>query len=322
VEEAARALDENKTFDGSWDEIRADLATERTLWTALRIREGLKLTINVTGCSTKEGEGLDVVTAREPVMKCAKNDISLLLNSSPYLSLLRERASNFLDAIRKANNVTDAVKELPPAAFDAEGKLPKEYDQIASIASAIEMNAELAPPLTAVFPRSDVRQGKQVVEAALNFLGIRFFVSNPDKMCNAISLFPLQYMADRKPGTHTLLVSHDDSISALLRALDFISSKSEPEDLAIYPIETIVFAFGDAHVSVVRMRIQVQDSDGFIPGPYANKVIWKGTLDEWNQKVKNIKDRTEAWSISPEARACINDLSQKVCQAEVLDVRY
>ncbi|GEM_PF-4267301 len=321
AEVAVKAVNENEMFDGHWD-IRADLSTERTLVTAVRIKEGLKETTNVTGCPTTAGEPLDVVTTRKPAMQCAKKEIRSLRSASPDLDLFRQRAASFLDTVKKAHNIKDAKTELPPATYDAQGKLPKVYSQIANLASAFEMSADLAPPLDVVFPGSDPSLGKQVVESALNFMGIRFFTSNPKQAGDAVSLYPLQYMEDRKPGSHTLMLTHDDLISDLLRALDIIDSKSEPGDLAVYPLDTIVFAFGKDHVSIVRMRLEVRDPDGYIPGPLANKILWKGTLAEWNQKVKNIKDRVKTWKISAETQSCLDNLSQNVCQAEAVDVRF
>lgn len=42
----------------TWDEIRADLATERTFWTAIKLHDGLKF---VSGCGTEADKGIDVI---------------------------------------------------------------------------------------------------------------------------------------------------------------------------------------------------------------------------------------------------------------------
>ena len=39
---AVGAIAENKVFDGHWDEVRAELATERTFWTGLYLIKGIK----------------------------------------------------------------------------------------------------------------------------------------------------------------------------------------------------------------------------------------------------------------------------------------
>src|SRR5437762_6671795 len=39
---AVRAIAENKVFDRRWDEVRAELAAERTFWTALYLRKGIE----------------------------------------------------------------------------------------------------------------------------------------------------------------------------------------------------------------------------------------------------------------------------------------
>jgi hypothetical protein len=320
--QAIQALGENKTFDGHWDEIRADLSTERTFWTALRIREGLKGTIPVTGCPTQGGEPVDVVTTRGPVMKCVNEAIGSLMSASPDLRIFKQRGMDFLQAVRSAINQKDSLEELPEVTLDQDGKLPKIYSELANLASALEMVAELGAPLDEIFPGSNRKMGRQVIESGMNFLGIRFFIKNPIPASDIVSDYMLQYMAERKEGTHSLLLTHDDSISNLLHSLNIINSTSDPDELAIYPIETIVFAFGEKHVSIVRMRIRVNDPDGFMPGSFGSKVIWKGTRAEWDKKVQDIRARAAAWKVSPTVRTCLDDLSKNVCEAEVLDVRY
>jgi hypothetical protein len=322
AEKAVKALGEGKNFNGQWDEFRADLATERTLLTALRLREGLKGTMSVTGCPTKVGERVDVIVSREPTLKCAEEELSPLMHASPDLTIFQQRAEKFLKAVSAAINIKGPMKELPAAVYDSEGKLPKEYEELEKLASAIEMTAELGPPLGELFPGSDAKQGKQVLESALNFLGIRFFTKTPFQVADASSVYQLQYIEERKPGTHTLLLTHDDTLSNFLRALDLINPKSEAGELAIYPLETIVFAFGEKNVSVVRMRIQVRDPDGFIPGPFASTVLWKGSRADWDKKVKDVRDRVASWKVSEKTRACLDNLGKKVCDAPALDIRY
>ena len=98
-------------------------------------------------------------------MKCVStDDVSKavylqLLKASPDLPKLKATFQHFLNTVRAAIGLSgpvvipDPVYSTPPPTHDP--KLPREYDQIAALASIIEMIAELGPPLPQIFPSSD-----------------------------------------------------------------------------------------------------------------------------------------------------------------------
>jgi len=69
-------------------------------------------------------------------------------------------------------------------------------------------------------------------------LGIRFFTSEPSPLSDAVSVIPVNYIMSRPQGSHTIVVSHDNMMSALMSSLGIISSNGDPDDWAIFPIET------------------------------------------------------------------------------------
>jgi hypothetical protein len=117
--------------------------------------------------------------------------------------------------------------------------LPKDYDELAALASIIEMIADLGPPLPQIFPSSDpgplAQLGKVALQRGVNSLGIRFFTSEPSPLSDAVSVFPVNYMMSRPKGSHTIVVSHDNMMSALMSSLGVISSNSAPDDWAFFP---------------------------------------------------------------------------------------
>jgi len=71
---AVGAIAENKVFDGHWDEVRAELAAERTFWTGLYLIKGIKeqdaehnRAIKFTGCKTDPGKAVDAVSSDHPI---------------------------------------------------------------------------------------------------------------------------------------------------------------------------------------------------------------------------------------------------------------
>ena len=159
---AVGAIAENKVFDGHWDEVRAELAAERTFWTGLYLIKGLKeqdpqhkRAIPFTGCPfvpAKDKGAVDAVSSDHPVMKCVVtvDDSSGLCSTAQSLAGSAEaesKLSTFSEYGARDNRPerpggdSTPVYSTPPPTHDP--KLPREYNQIAALASIIEMIAEL-----------------------------------------------------------------------------------------------------------------------------------------------------------------------------------
>jgi hypothetical protein len=336
---AVGAIAENKVFDGHWDEVRAELAAERTFWTGLYLIKGIKeqdaednRAITFTGCKTP-GKAVDAVSSDHLIRECvSKDDVSKdaylqLLRASPDLPKLKGTFQLFLNTVRAAIGLSDPVVipdpvySTPPPTHDP--KLPREYDQIAALASIIEMIADLGPPLPQIFPSGDrahlMQSGKIAVQRGVNSLGIRFFTSAPSPLSDAVSVIPVNYMMSRPQGSHTIVVSHDNMMSALMSSLGIISSNGAPDDWAIFPIETYVFAFGSSNVSIVRMRVEISP-DGAIPGNYGSQVVWRGSVQQWNEKVMALDERAKTLNLGTCGNACVKAV--KECEAQRINVVF
>ena len=332
---AVGAIAENKVFDGHWDEVRAELSAERTFWTGLYLIKGIKeqdaehnRAIKFTGCKTDPGKAVDAVSSDHPIRACiSKDDVSKelylqLLKASPDLPKLKGTFQLFLNTVRAAIGLSDPVM-IPDPDYKQDGSLPKEYDRIASLASIIEMIADLGPPLPQIFPSGDrahlMQSGKVAVQRGVNSLGIRFFTSEPSPLSDRVSVIPVNYMMSRPQGSHTIVISHDNMMSALMSSLGIISSNGAPDDWAFFPIETYVFAFGSSNVSVVRMRVEISP-DGAIPGKYESQVVWKGSVQQWNEKVMILKERANTLNLGTCGYACVKAVSE--CEAQRINVGF
>jgi hypothetical protein len=334
---AVGAIAENKVFDGHWDEVRAELAAERTFWTGLYLIEGIKeqdaehnRAIKFTGCKTDPGNAVDAVSSDHPIKKCvSKDDVSKavylqLLRASPDLPKLKATFQHFLNTVRAAIGLSDPVV-IPDPVYSVgphhDPTLPREYDRIAALASIIEMIAELGPPQ--IFPSGDrahlMQFGKVALQRGVNSLGIRFFTSEPSPLSDAVSVIPVNYMMSRPQGSHTIVVTHDNMMSALMSSLGIISSNGDPDDWAIFPIETYVFAFGSSNVSIVRMRVEISPG-GAIPGNYGSQVVWNGSVQQWNEKVMALNERAKTLNLGPGGNACLDAVEE--CEAQRINVVF
>ena len=336
---AVGAIAENKVFDGHWDEVRAELAAERTFWTGLYLIEGIKeqdaehnRAIKFTGCKTDPGKAVDAVSSDHPIKKCVSTDSDSkavylqLLRASPDLPKLKATFQHFLNTVRAAIGLSDPVV-IPDPVYSVgphhDPTLPREYDRIAALASIIEMIAELGPPLPQIFPSGDrahlMQFGKVALQRGVNSLGIRFFTSEPSPLSDAVSVIPVNYMMSRPQGSHTIVVTHDNMMSALMSSLGIISSNGDPDAWAIFPIETYVFAFGSSNVSIVRMRVEISPG-GAIPGNYGSQVVWNGSVQQWNEKVMALNERAKTLNLGPGGNACLNAVTE--CEAQRINVVF
>jgi hypothetical protein len=108
-------------------------------------------------------------------------------------------------------------------------------------------------------------------------------------------------------------------MSALMSSLGVISSNGAPDDWAIFPIETYVFAFGSSNVSIVRMRVEISP-DGAIPGNYGSQVVWNGSVQQWNEKVMALNERAKTLNLGPGGNACLNAVTE--CEAQRINVVF
>ena len=337
---AVGAIAENKVFDGHWDEVRAELASERTFWTGLYLIKGIQeqdaehnRAIKFTGCPIdpkKDKDAVDAVSSDHPIKVCTSKDneskavFLQLLKASPDLPKLKESFQNFLNTVRAAIGLTSKVV-IPEPVYSEDGSLPKVYDELAALASIIEMIADLGPPLPQIFRDRRHRvhlmqSGKVAVQRGVNSLGIRFFTSEPSPLSDAVSVIPVNYMMSRPQGSHTIVVSHDNMMSALMSSLGIISSNGAPDDWAFFPIESYVFAFGSSNVSIVRMRVEISDPDGAIPGNYGSRVVWKGSVQQWNEKVMALNERVKTLNLGPGGNTCLNAVTE--CKADEINVVF
>jgi hypothetical protein len=64
------------------------------------------------------------------------------------------------------------------------------------------------------------------------------------------------------------------------------------------------------------MRVEISEPDGAIPGNYASQVVWKGSLSQWNEKVRALNQRARTMDLS----ACDQPVTE--CEARQMKVVF
>ena len=296
-----------RKFDGRWDEIRADLSCSRNFFTGLYLRKGFQAAhkgpVLLTGCPTRESQGVDAVTMGSVARRHISGDeMQRLRAASPNQERMRKAGESLLNELGAA---IGAKGPFTMPAMDAHSLDPA-YGQLVELASSIEMTADVGPPVERLFPqapKATVRKHQAaVVRKASDYLGMTFAATIPMEAACVCSVVPLEFMNATAPGRRVVAVSHDDDVSSLCRALGLIADDGKLEDLAIYPLESIVFALSPSHVRVTRMRIHV-GHDGQMPGPFDVSLLWDGSRAAWDKKVQSVVERANGWTAAAAARA-------------------
>lgn len=315
---AVAALGES--FNGRWDEIRADLASSRNFYTGLYMREGLqplqKSPILLTGVPTTETVGVDVVSIGSPVKKALPpEELKQLREHTPNLEHLRVAAERLLEMIGAAQGKTG------PFHIDPSLKCTDPiYAALVPFASCLEMTSVMGSPLPLIFPNAPreaiARFEPEAAKRGSDYLGTLFSAGIPIELARACSTFQLQYVQSMPHGSHVIVQSHDDDVSNLCRSLELVRDDGDPDELAMYPVESFVIAVDSQHASIARMRAH-HGPRGTLTGPFDTRLVWHGTRAEWDAKVARVQKAAADWKPGSAERAAL-----KIQDAVPLNVLY
>ena len=304
-----------RDWDGHWDEMRADLSAGRDFFTALAFRSALQPAqtgpILLTGCPTREGKGVDIITIGTPVRQCIPAaELKRLREESPNRPRRRQAAEELLRVVGKA------MGRSGPFHLEDDSLCP----EVGHLAGAIEMAADEPHPLQRLFPQAITPQTAalepEAVQRASNYLGSNFIAVIPLQLAQACSLLPLEYVNSMPPGHNVVALTHDDDLSSLLRSLELIQDDGEANQLAMFPMESVVFALDSQQVAIVRMSMKI-GADGSFPGSFTSRLLWQGSRPQWEQKIARLRQACQAWPAGARQRAQL-----RILPAPPLDVLY
>lgn len=290
--------------------VRADLSTERTVTTGAYLTEGLKARgmklARLAGVPTTMNTAVDAVSTSDLASACMPPaELQPLQNASANLPRLQAKGQQLLQLVGRIVGQPGDYP-LPPAVISDSGGLPPEYAQLAVLATSIEMTAALGSPIKRIFHSNKTRLGDKAVRLAMDFTGLAATALTPGPTAAALAATPTQYIQQQLARrVNSLVLSHDTQISAIVRALGIVPEvPANPNTLAMYPMETFLFAQSRSRVVVIRMRISVRD-DGAMPGVYKPTVAWTGSTTEWDRRVATVEQNAQAFSVG---LACRNNL--------------
>ena len=292
---ALKTINADPQLAGHWSEIRPDLSTQRTFWTAVCLRKGLATAsgseIPMSACPTTEGVAIDAVSASsKSQMQCIPSQLII-----QQRDLLRTQvAPRYVQLANRLISLLGGkpdVTQANPYTSYSDIKLLSSLIEYSSDFNGSTLNRVLAHPIT-----TSPQVNREAVAIALDILGYNLLFSSSGLSADITAFAKINYVNSLSNGSQKIILTHDDKISALLQSLNLLSSQSDPDDLAVYPLETITIALNANRVAIVRTRINI-DKNGSMTGKSGFKswIFWSGTRKEWDERVTTLQARINSY---------------------------
>ncbi len=280
-----------------WDEIRCDFLYQRTFLTGKIIKQQMKnQDVKLTAVIDKEeanslytydGHNYDSVSYAMVPGTFPTVVPATPTNINP--NILQEKTRIFLNWLNLAINKPPFNGELPPVFVNAE--FNSFYTTNITIATDLAiMSAFPIPPLNKLFKNNTHYPFQsELVKSACNLLDytVPNLYSTQYIVYNSIPIIQyLNEMDHSKKGK--MIVTHDIRQLQLLKALD-IESNSEN-----IPFQSYVIIQARNQICIMYTAPKIGKNGTFHKSAFTTKLIWKGTLVEWNEKILNMMQYVDA----------------------------
>lgn len=274
-----------------WEEIRVDFLYQRTFLTGNILKKRLKNpSIKLTAVINKEepgefylynSENYDSVSYAMTAGTFKTNVPSTPTNIDP--AILQEKTGTFLNWLNLSINEQPFSGELPPVFID--GNFNSFYATDITIATDLMiMSAFPTPPLNKLFKNKKYYPfQKEVVESACDLLGYTLpnLYSTQFVVYNSIPI--IQYFDNMEfSNKGKIILTHDIRQLQLLKALHI---EANPENI---PFQSYVFIQAKDQVCIMYTAPKISKRGILRKRVFTTKLIWKGSLDEWNEKTENM----------------------------------
>lgn len=273
-----------------WEEIRTDFLSERTFFTGKILKQKLRdAHIPITAVIDKENPNqlyaynstnYDAVTFDMGAGKFSTNVPPFPSNIDS--SILQAKTRDFLNWLSLSILKKPFTGELPDVYID--GQLNPFYTTNVSVAAyLISMTSFPQPPLNKIFKNNEYYpHQRDVVKSACKWLNYALtnYYSTQFIVYNSFPIIEfLDHMEFNNKGR--IIISHDIRQFQFLRALDI---ESYPENL---PFQSYVIVQSRDQVCLLYTAAKIS-KQGVYQKPFIKKLIWKGTLGEWQAKIQNM----------------------------------
>lgn len=290
IEEALQKNKINCDKNNFWNEIRVDLTDQRTFETGKimrsQIKEQKKYKVPVTAVLDVSTENTLYDYKKYDSVISTKNNIpKKSYNLNPQI--FETKTKIFLDWLYLSINKSRCLDNIPPLYNDNNNNnINLFYDRKVYIAAdSIIMLAYDKPPLNQLYKNNkNYKHQYELITSALEW--IQYYHSNiTPKQYNAYTSLPIiNYLNQMSYGSNKIIVTHDSNQLRLFNSLEIPPFKYN------IPFQSYIIIQTKTSVKIVYVAPKLsRKTCTFQRDKSIKKIIWKGSVEEWNQKIAKIQ---------------------------------
>ena len=288
IESALKEIDINTDLINFWKEIRIDLLTHRIMTTGEIMSKQKNYNIPLTAVIDKsEGSKIydytdyDAVSCDPGILPINLPETSSRINET----ILKKKTENILNYLNLALNNIEFKGDLPPV-FDNNGNITSFYKfKIYELSDLLIMLSYNIPALNQLYKNSiNYKCQYKLVMAACNYL-CYYYLNICSKQVNAYNSLPIiEYLNKIEYGSAKIVLTHES------KQLSFLDSMNICPYKYLIPFQSYIIIQSETRVKILYVAPKFsKKTNTFIQNKYTSKIIWDGSIYEWNQKIENIK---------------------------------
>jgi len=277
-------------FNNNWDEIRCDFLAKRTFETGRILQDKIKnkkpkLTVVIDKQKPKElyefnKKNIDAVTKDIEPGDFPQQPPSKPTSINP--EILHTLTINFLNYLNLALKNKNLTGKLPPVIVN--GEITSFYKNNISITmDKIIMSAIEIPPFNKIYKTmKKFKYQKELLKSACLWKQYFFSYIHPLQYSIYQSIPVMQYLNKMNYGDNRILITHDFNQLVLMRSLEIKPYKYD------IPFQSYIIIQSSKNVCVLYTAAKIQNNGTFSSKYFVKKILWKGTIEEWENKIKKI----------------------------------
>jgi len=272
-----------------WNEIRVDLTTQRTFETGKlmrrQIKEQKKYEVPVTAVLDVSDENKIYDYKNYDSVVSSENDNVQVksYNLNPHIFETKTKA--FLDLLNLSINDSPFEGNLPPVCDDNHNINLFYYNKVFLVADLIVMLAYNKSPLNQLYNnKKKYKHQYELITSALSWT--QYFYSNRYvKQNNVYTSMPIiNYLNQMDYGSNKIIVTHDKNQFQLLDSLEIHSFNYD------IPFQSYIIIQTKTKVKIIYVAPKLsRKTCTFQRDKCVKKLIWKGSIEEWNQKIAKMQ---------------------------------
>lgn len=273
-------------WNKKWDEIRVDFLTQRTFLTGKLLKSKIINKSKLTAVIDKknpqqkfEYSTQDIDAVVYPVNPGDFPNQPPTTPTSITEDKMKENTGELLNLLNLALKDKPFIGDLPPVFIN--GILNTFYSIDINLAGdTIIMSSRPIPPLNKLYnTQKKYKYQKELVESCAKWAVYYLYNYFPLQFCIYQSIPVIQYLDKMDYNSAKILSSHDYNQLVLMRSLEI-----EPYPFDI-PFQSYIIIMSTSEVCIMYVAPKIGDCGVICKNSYVKKMIWKGTLDDWNKKI-------------------------------------